>query len=133
MFSEHEQDTGMRALQRLLKDAVDGQPRRAVAEKASDIAIRMWGAEAPLIDEAAVRDLDTRLVTPPADGRILRCVLSAADVPLVDALEILEYWPDPTLGPGASLATRVTAAMKLSGFPNAKLVTVRGRRVVVEL
>lgn len=133
MATDHELETGMRALQRRLKEALDGRPRRAVAEKASDIAIRMWGSDAPLIDETAIRDLDTRLVNPPADGRILRCVLSAADLPLIQALEILGYWPDPSLGPGASIATRVEAALRLSGLPNAKLVTVAGRRVIVEV
>jgi hypothetical protein len=133
MSTTNDSEIGMRALQKLLREAIDGQTRRAVAERASEVALRMWREEAPLIDDTAVRDLDTRLVTPPGDGRILRCVLSATGIPLVEALETLGYWPDPTLGPGASAATRVVAAMRLSGFPHAKLITVNGRRVVVEI
>lgn len=121
------QEYGMRALQARLKEAAGGMSRRQIAQKAQRIAFRLWGDDAPSIDENAVRDIDTRLVNPPSDGRILRCVLSAVGVDLIEALGDLGMWPDVSLGPTSSVAHRVARAMKLAGFPNAELAgTTKG-------
>lgn len=127
-------DVGMRAFQQRLKHYIGDRSRPQIATRATEIAIKIWGRDAPDIDEKQVRDIDTRLVNPPADGRVFRCVLAAVGMPAVEALTILGYWPDANIaGGGRSIAQAVTEAMRIVGYPDARLVTTHGRRIVIEL
>jgi hypothetical protein len=124
----------MKRLQERLRLAMAGRTRGQVAAAAEAIAYRAWGDEMPLIDESTVRDLDSRLETPPADGRVLRCVLAAVGVPMVEALEILGYWPDVGLvGRSRPLTARLAEALRVAGFPDAAVIGVAGRQVTIQL
>ncbi len=125
--------SGMRALQVHLKAAIGETPRQEVADRASEIAVRIWGEAAPLIDITDVRKVDSLHETLRADGKVLRCILAAAGIGLVEALTILDLWPDAIMSGSQSVAVRVAEAMKLVGYPNAKLVTSTGRQVTIEL
>lgn len=132
----NEQDVltiGMRALQARLKEAIGDESRRKVATRAGQIACRVFGDDAPVIDETHVRDLDSRLVNPPTDGRILRCVLAAVGIPLVDALVILGFWPDANLSGPRSTAMAVAETMRILGYPDAELVSTQGRIVTIRI
>lgn len=122
----------MRGLQLALKQATNGRSRREIADEASRIAVRIWGDDAPPIDEVQVRFIDSRLVKPPEDGRILRCVLAAVGVPLTDALQALGYWPDARLSAAKSPARAVLETLRILGFASAKIASVSGRRVVIQ-
>lgn len=124
---------GMRRFQDELRRVTNGRPRREIADEATTIAARLFGSEAPAIDEAQVRDVDSRLAKPPEDGRILRCVVAAAGMPLAEALELLGYWPDARLQGAQSPARAVEEALRILGYPDAKLLNVSGRRLTIQL
>ena len=96
------------------------------------MASAAWGVDSPVMDEGVVRDIDSRLSTPPDDARALRCIVAATGAPLVEGLRQLGYYPDMRLQPKSS-AERVREALVLVGFHNAKLISVDGRRVLLEL
>lgn len=108
--------------------------RLQIADDASEIAGMTWPDEPLDINEKHVRSLDTRTVTPPANGRMLRCVLAASDIPLTDALEAIGYWPDLRIEKGPkTLAARLVEAARMVGFPGARLVSSDGTRVTIDL
>lgn len=77
--------------------------RREVADAAYDVALQLWGEDAPLIDERYIKDLQDRLVNPPADGRAFRCVLYALGIPVYEALALIDYAPDLAWGGAKSV------------------------------
>lgn len=123
----------MKSLSSRIREARGDVPRRDVASRAAEIAARIWSADAPLITVEHVRDLEVRMVNPPADGRIFRCVLAAVEIKLADALVELDYWPDAILAGSRSTAMAVAETMKMLGYPNAKLVSTVGRRITIEV
>lgn len=133
MESNPNGEIGMRVLQARIRAAYGGATRGAIADRASTIASAMWGDDAPRITEEAVRDIDSRLVNPPGDGRVMRCVLAAAGVNLVDALTDLGMWPDVSASGAASLSTRVAMALRICGLKDAKLVGTSGRVIRIQI
>lgn len=123
----------MKRLQDHLRSVTDGRPRRELAELATELADAAFPDDELFVEEQHVRDVDTRLSAPPADGRLFRAVLAAAGVPLVEALTLLGYWPDLRLQRARSPAARVVEALRMIGYPDAEIVEVRGRHVTVRL
>ena len=64
-------------------------------------------------------------------GQDVRSVLASVDVPLVDALEASQWWPDMRWSRGLSPADRVAEGLRLMGV-KAQL-KVAGNRIIVEL
>lgn len=64
-------------------------------------------------------------------GQDVRSILAAVDVPLVEALEASQWWPDMRWSRGISPVERVAEGLRLMGI-GAKLTTA-GNRIVVDL
>jgi hypothetical protein len=92
--------------------------RPQIATRANRIAIEIWGDDAPIVSDADVRWVDSQ-GTRPGDGRIMRTIVAAHDIRLVDAYEMIGYWPDlratKALSDGTMGMNAVKAALDMAG------------------
>lgn len=123
-------NTAMSRLQERLATAAGRKSRPVIADRASEIATAAWGPAAPFIDDTWLRTLETRLVNPPGDGKAFRAVLAALDIPLVEALQLLDYWGDLRFK-GSRLDMLVEIARSLG--IQARVKSHRGTTVVLEV
>ena len=93
----------MGALQTELCRAANGRSLPRLASDAQSLANRVWGVDAPEIDEDFVRNLKEKILRPPSDGRAFRALLCALEIPLTEALALIGYWPDLRQGTGESV------------------------------
>lgn len=122
------------AFQSRLAQASSGKSRSEIADQAGRVAASAWGPEAPEIDEVLIRRLQVEMRNPPADGRSMRAVLSALGVPLVEALALMDYWPDLSLGTTRPVSPEqlLVAACQMVGL-EARVRSAGAGRLIVEL
>lgn len=124
----------MESLRRRLAERSNGSSYLDLADKAQSIALRAWGPQAPEIDEDWIRQVRTRNSTPPADGSRFRAMLAAHEVPLVEALDLMGYWPDLRLGTVTSVSPQDLLVEAARSFGLRVRVVVSDRnRLIVEL
>ncbi|HKI85711.1 MAG TPA: hypothetical protein VKA53_03095 [Thermoanaerobaculia bacterium] len=126
--------TGMGSLQELLLKGANDLSRPQVARRAQDVADKIWGVSIIDIDEHVIRTLDERLKRPPADGKALRAHLCALDIPLVEALKRLDYWPDLRWGSGRAISPeQLLLELCKAGGLKVKISGVQGNTITLQV
>ncbi len=123
-------------LQRRLEEVAvsKGMNRPAIAQAAQRVASRAWHADPPVITEEGVRDVQERLTKPPRDGRALRAIVAVHGISMIEALTLMDYWPDLLLGSAGpvSMEQLIVEACRLLGV-EVSVVDRSGRKILLEI
>ena len=133
MANQDSEGSVLTPLQVRLAAAAGERLRPELTVTAQNIASSVWDAAAPELEENFIRGLRERWKTPPADGRQFRAVIAAHGVTLVEALELMGYWPDLLLGGRARTSQEKLVESATWVGLTIRVVASQGNRIVVEL